>query len=366
VAAGAAPLAGAPAPVATSSKSALPLFLALGALAVVAGAAVLAFLLLRQGVAGPGPAVAAASIGGAKGATVAEVVKADLSATPEQMAKRFAVTVTNGHVRVPLSGARFESISFFWDATHLEHVNMVMLQTLASGMPADVVPRVQAQLGRAFTTPGSGGHAFVGNGVALSVSSGFYINAHRFDEPHWKTRLNALFTVLKGAGLGTSDVIDEKTKRDVLNLDYPLARLAEVDFDLPVENAERELHRVIPGAVSAGERHDVGLGHPWFVSSMLFWENQPRGRFLRVYLAHARSFDFKAQREDLQRCVKPALGEPKVDVTNHLAGEVSLSYRGGPKDAQVHVTSQNVIINAAEGNVRESVRKVLLALATCG
>ncbi len=352
-------------PAAEPGSSSLP-WLVLAAVGVVAIGGIAAAVALVGSLSG-GSASGAVASSTEREFTTAEVAAVDLATTPEALAKRFGVPVRSNGVSLNLRGGRFKSVGFHWDDGHLEHVSRVVLSALDSGIPPDVVERTRAQLGRALRPAATGGFQYGGSGAVLSISSGVYASANGFEDGRWKERVKALFTVLKGAALGTSDVLDERTKRDVLNLGYPLARLTEIDFELPVESAEREMHRVFPGAVSAAERHDVGLGHPWIDNAMVLWQNSARGKFDRVNLYFAPTFDFKAQREDVARCLTPVLGAPRVNETNHLAGEVTLTFSGGPDDPRVHVSHQVVLVHPApNGSVKASVSKVLTALAACG
>jgi hypothetical protein len=345
-----------------------PLWLVLPGLAVIAlGGLATVFALIgsrTQGQLAQGSAITG-SLG--SGATVPEVTSVDLATTPEQLAKRFGVEVYKNGIHVSLKDAPFASIGFFWDQSHLEHVNSVALTPLSSGVPPVVLERARAQLGRVLRPASTGGHQFGGDGVNLSIGSNVYVGAHGQEDPRWKARMVAMFTLLKGAALGTSDVLDERTKRDVLNIGYPLGRLADVDIAVAVDGAEREVHRVIPGAVSQAERHDVGLGHPWLETAMLVWENAERGKFSRVNLYFTPSFDFKAQREDVVRCLKPLLGEPRVNTTDHLAGQVTLTFHSNQKLPYCHVTNQVVMLHPSkEPDSKATFKKALETLAACG
>jgi hypothetical protein len=355
------------APAVAAAKTAVPKavwIVAAAFVVILLGGIVTLATLANSSRSAPGGTAPAAT----RAATVDEIAKLDLAITPQQLAERFGVTVRDNRLHVELRGGRFESVGFFWNQAHLEHVSMVSLSPLKTGIPADVLERSRAQLGRALQPAATGGHQYNGEGVGFSIGSNVSIVANGFDDPRWKGRLSALFTVLKGAGLGTSDALDERTKRDVLNLGYPLARLAEVDFDVPLEAAEREVHRVIPGAVSAGERHDVGLGHPWFGNAMILWENEARGKFAQINVSYASTFDFKAQREELEHCLKLAFGTPKVRTSNHLAGEVTLTFDSDPKLPWVYVSNQSVMIRSARQQTdgKAGARKALKVLAGCG
>jgi hypothetical protein len=205
--------------------------------------------------------------------------------------------------------------------------------------------------------------------VSLSLASGFVINAVDLEDPRWKQRIAALFTVLRGAGLSTSDVLDERTKSDVLNLGYPLARLTELDFGVPVEIAEREVRRVVPGAVSAGDHHDIGLRHAWFQRARLVWTNAPSGKLKRVELSTAPNFAFDFQREDVARCVHPLLGKPRVTIQNHLANEHTYEYEANPKRSpQLRARAGDFTILPPTGakDAAEGVKRLLAVLASCG
>jgi hypothetical protein len=290
--------------------------------------------------------------------SVAEVAAVELAITPDQLAKRFGVGAGKDEVVLKLSDAGFSALHFGWNQDHLEHVSSLVLVPSTAGMPPSVVQRAKAQLGDALLVPGMG----------ISLGAGFVVRVTDFADPRWKQRMSALFSVLKGAGLGTADALDERTKRDVLNLGHPLGRLGEVDLGVPVESAEREVHRVIPGAVTRAEDHDVGVAHAWFQSAELSWVNAPRGKFARLTLTFAPGFDLKAQHDDLERCVKPLLGKPRVTVRNHLANEFTLRFAGNPKRSpEVGVDAKYVTIEPPRGakDPAASVKPLIETLASC-
>jgi hypothetical protein len=300
----------------------------------------------------PGPAVKRDTF------SVAEVTRVELATTPDQLAKRFGVGAGNDEVILKLRDAGFSALHFGWNKDHLEHVSSLTLVPPTAGMPATVVQRAKAELGEALLVPG----------VGISLGAGCVIHVTDFADPRWKQRMSALFTVLKGAGLGTADVLDERTKRDALNLGHPLGRLSEVDLGVPVESAEREVRRVIPGAVTRGEDHDVGVAHAWFRTAELAWVNAPRGKFARLTLTFAPGFDLKAQHDDLERCLKPLLGKPRVTVKNHLANEFTLSFAANLKrNPEVGVDAKYVTIEPPRGakDPSASLKPLIDALASC-
>jgi hypothetical protein len=247
---------------------------------------------------------------------------------------------------------------------------MVSLNFKSDQVPPELLDRLRHQIGRRLRPAGTGGHQYNGHGVNLALGSSLYINAHVLDDPAWKARLAALWTVVKGTALGTEDTLDERTRRDVLNMDYPLTRLAEIGFEVDVDGAAREVARVLPGAVSEGEVHRIGIGHPWIESARLSWENQPGGRWTGTQLDYAAEFDFKAQREDLDRCLAPGFGEPTRTVGDHLAGDVTLDYPARGEIPRIHVTRGLILIfTPRDGGAppsAEGFARVIEALDRCG
>lgn len=335
---------------------------------VIAGAVAL-FVVFLAGAAFLGQSESSPSPVGtrARSVTVAEIARLELSTTPDALAKRLGVEAKDNGLSVELRGSPFTFIGFHWDKDHLEHVKLVTLTAPSSGVPAEVTERAKAQLGRTFRPAATGGHQFSSGGAGFSIGSGVQASVHVFEDPRWKQQMAAMFVVLKGAALGTSDVLDERTKRDILNLDYPLARVADVDTGATVDGAEREVRRVFPGAVSAAEVHRVGLGHAWLDSAVLVWNNEPRGKFDRVNLYFSPEFDFKAEREDVERCLTPDLGAPRVIVANHLAGDVTLTFDSKPKQVYAHVSHQLIQLrpDADSEEARRAFKKALVTLSSC-
>jgi hypothetical protein len=304
--------------------------------------------------------------GEAAGVTVADIHKIDLATTPEQLAKRLGVKSEDNAVRATLRDAPFVTIHFNWNRSHLEHVCTVSLDPPKSGIAAGVIERVQAQLGRALRRSDDGRYRLMNAQTTLEIGNSVYANVRVGEDPRWKARMVALFTVLKGAALGTNDLLDERTKRDVLNLDYPITRIGEIDIDVTVDGAEREVRRVTPGATSQAARHEVGIGHPWVATTTLYWQNVERGKFDRLYLFFAPEFAFKAQREEVQRCLTPLLGAPEVHTTDHLAGQVALGYESNPKLPAVFVNDTAMMITPTKRpDAKASLKRVLDTVAAC-
>ena len=223
---------------------------------------------------------------------------------------------------VPPAGGAFESVRFSWDPAQLDHVSMISLTAREAGVPPEVLERARAQRGSALRPAATGGHQYNGEGVNLSISSNLYINAHEFEDPRWKERLAAQFTVLRG------------------------------------------------GAVITKQRHDVGLGHAWFSSAMLQWENAADGKWQSVHLHYPASFDFKAQRAALERCLSAVFGAPKVDVTDHLAGEVTLRFESAKAMLRMYAVKQSIMIFPVRGAKTDTsssgLRQAIETLASCG
>jgi len=307
--------------------------------------------------------------GAGKKATPAEVAAAPLNSTPEQMAQHFGVQIYRGTVHVDLDHPLFDRAHFSWDENHLEHVSGLTLSSIEDKIAPDLVERIKAQLGRVFRGASTGGYQYNGHRVNLGYNtSNVGVHAHTFDDPRWKERFAALWTVLKGAALGTQDRLDDASKRNILNIDNPLMRINDIRFDIDVDGAEREVKRVIPGAVSRKEHHSVGLNHPWFESAGLSWENAEGGRWSGVNLSYPKEFDFKAQRSELERCLEPVMGEPKVHVRDHMAGDVYLTYDPKKGLPYLTVTDQMLMMSLRDQRdptTRRGLHRLVKALSKC-
>lgn len=341
--------------------------LGVSALALVAGGISVA-MVQRQ--ARPGTSAAAP----AKTSTIAELAATPIAARPDEVAKRHGVQVlgTRGAtVQIRLSDGAIREAAFYWDKDRFDHVSSITLWSRTE--PPDfteVVTRARAQLGRRLRPAATGGHQFHAKGVAFSASSTVQILHGANAAPGWEDAFAAMWTVLKGAALGTDDKLDERTRRDVLNLAYPLAVLNELDFETVVDAAEREVHRVAPGADSDGERHTIGLEHPWFESAWLGWANKADGKWTGATLYFPDELDFKAQHEAIIACVAPVLGEPRKLVSDHLAGTFSLQFRAQGGRPWVDVGERTFQIYPHHGfgepATADGFHALVTALAACG
>lgn len=261
--------------------------------------------------------------------TVAQLVATPLAATPAEVASLHGVRALGTSVFVVLSDGPFSEASFHWNSKdHPDHVTNVRLKPRdPKAAQDDVVARARTQLGRALRESSSGGYEFSAKAVFFSISGDVTIFAGQLDSPGWKERLGLMWSVMKHAAFGTDDRIDDRARRDLLNLGYPLTVLLEIDFDTIVDDAEREVHRVAPGAESEGERHTIGLDHPWFESAWLKWNNAPGGKWTSITMYFPKELDFKAEHEAMAACISPLLGEPKRIVQDHLAGTFWLQFR---------------------------------------
>ncbi|MDX2088320.1 MAG: hypothetical protein SFX73_10745 [Kofleriaceae bacterium] len=259
--------------------------------------------------------------------SVAELLATPLRARPDQIAARHGVAVVDTTVLLHLSDGAFREAALFWDRSDLAHVRSITLWPRQAGADlSDVVARARALVGPRLRAAATGGYQFHSKNVSLVVSSIVAVDARPSDDPAWQEQLSAMWVVLRASAFATSEVLDERTRRDVLNLSYPLGVLAELAPEVNVDDAKREVHRVAPGADSAGPRHTIGVEHPWFETVTLGWENQPRGAWTQAILYFAKEVDFAAQHPQLVACLAPVLGEPKRLVSDHLAGTFTLQF----------------------------------------
>jgi DNA-directed RNA polymerase subunit RPC12/RpoP len=302
--------------------------------------------------------------------TAAEVAATPIAATPQQVADRHGVKVHGTSVNIAMSGNTFTDATFHWDKDHLDHVSSISLRPRENaGELTDVIARARGQIGRRLRPAATGGYQFFTKGVSFSLSSTLHIGGQP-KVPGWKEGFAAMWTVMKGAALGTSDKLDDRARRDLLNLSYPLSTLTAIGFDVEVDGAERELHRVAPGADSKGDNHQLGIDHPWFETAWLRWENKPGGKWTGVTLYFPKELDFKAQSEPIIACLRPVLGEPKKLVDDHLAGTFSLQYPARGGRPWVHIGGQSMSIyphhTFGEPATAAGLHGLIAALAGCG
>lgn len=309
---------------------------------------------------------------GERASTVAQLVATPLAATAEEVASRHGVSVTGTSVRVLLSEGPFREAWFQWDSKDdPDHVTHVRLKPRDPEAPlGDVVARARTQLGRALREVSSGDYQFGAKGVYFTVKSDVVIFASPREAPVWKQRLELMWSVMKHAALGTDDRIDDRARRDLLNLGYPLSVLLDIDHGTIVDDAERAVLRVAPGADSEGERHTIGLDHPWFERVMLRWENAPGGTWGSIVLYYPRELDFMTVYEPLAACIRPLLGEPKRIVQDHLKGTFWLQFRARGGVPWVDLMPSTVLIyphySFGDPATAEGLQALIRALAACG
>src|SRR6185436_8532259 len=119
--------------------------------------------------------------------------------------------------------------------------------------------------------------------------------------------------------------------------------------------------------VCSSDLHVIGIDHPWIETADLIWQNQAGGRWGQALLYFTPELDFKAQREDVERCLTPALGAPTKQEGDHLAGDVTLDYTRGGGVPRVYVAKQLVmiLIDAGEGDTAAGLAKVIATVAGC-
>lgn len=340
-----------------------PVVLAVGAAVLVI--AVTSVVLIHR----TPPRVAPTATPPVRRATAAELAATPLASTPQEVAARFGVTVSGATVEVPLADDRFASARFHWRDGHLDHVGEISLRALPEADLTEVVTAARAQLGRRLR-PTSDYHAFSARNVSFTIGAQVTLLASQLDAPGWQERFAAVWTVMRGVALGTGDAIDDRVRRDVLNLAYPVTVLAEIGFTTDVDGAAAEVHRVAAAAEHDGADHVIGLGHPWFERAILRWDNRPAGRWTGITLYFPDELDFARTADAMAACLTPVLGEPERLVRDHLAGTFALQYaaRGGRPwvDLSDRVLSIYPHYSFGDPATASGLRELVTALAGCG
>jgi DNA-directed RNA polymerase subunit RPC12/RpoP len=301
--------------------------------------------------------------------TMAELAATPMAATPREVAERHGVEHREGFVQVRLSDGPFDRAYLHWDTPGADHVTQLRLYGRDKPDLSAVVARARDQLGRRLREASSNDFQFPANGGYLTVSTDVAAWV-KHEDPQWQARMEALWTVVKGAALGTSDRIDDRARRDLFNIGYTLADLKKIDLEAVVDDAGREVRRIAVAAEDRGDRHVIGLDHPWLETAWLRWENKPGGRLVSVVFYIAKEVDLTSQVDVLGACLQPLLGEPKRQVTDHLAGKFTLSWEARDGHPSIHAsdTSLSFGIQLWRGGraTTAGIHAVLEALATCG
>ena len=303
----------------------------------------------------------------------AEVAASSLAQTPQQLAARHGVKSNETSVVVAISDGMFDQVVFTWDKGKREHVRWITLRPRAGADLPKMIARAREQLGRRLRAAATGGYQFSASGASFNLSSSLSVGAPSplsKEDPHWKERLAAMWTVTKYAALGTTDRIDDRVRRDVLNIGYSLSDLTQIGFDVIVDDAAREVKRVMPGAEPLGEQHEVGLDHPWFETARVRWLNEAGGKLWGVVLYYPVDLDFKTLVDPITACLVPVLGEPKKYINDHVTGRFTLQYAARNGLPSVDVTEQtlHVYVRSGFGDAvtADGYHSVIATLAACG
>ncbi len=139
--------------------------------------------------------------------------------------------------------------------------------------------------------------------------------------------MTVLWSVLLHAAFETPITLDERTRRDVLDLGYPLATIAKIEFDSDVTEAEEAVHAVAPNAKSDGASHRLMIAHPFFESAQLSWENTEAGQWRSVSLHFPVEISLPQIADSLMACLQPVVGDATKNISDHLAGTFTLQYK---------------------------------------
>ncbi len=350
----------------------LALVLVLALAGVVAG--VIAAATRRPGGSIPGVS------GGPSGLPVAQLAAVTLRETPERLAAiTHASAGSDLRMRVPLSGSRFDAITFEWDPAHRDHVKSFYLN-LSGSSPQDAAirQRLSALLGRRFNGEhfqweGCGLY-FAPSGGVLSVN--IQLDRAVFGEnTGWRDQAEALWAVTRSAALGLPGAVDPRILRDWLGRGYPLGQLSAFDSDTGVDAADAAVRRLFPGAVR--ELHidlsyAVALDHPLFSHAELQWANKKASKMKEIELRPPPGLQKFADQEILVSCVTAAFGKAdRESEGDHLrGGGKDFTWRpkgGGEVRIYEHMIAVRVRDNPFAGAMpRDRLAKVIQTLDACG
>ena len=143
---------------------------------------------------------------------MADVAATSLAATPAQLASRHGVPAHGTTVIVRISDGMFDEVSFTWDKHQPDHVRWITLRPRRGADLAGMIARAREQLGPRLRPAATGGFQFNAQGMSFNLSSNLTVGAFDNKHPDWPRRLAAMWTVTKGAALGTSDRIDDRVR----------------------------------------------------------------------------------------------------------------------------------------------------------
>jgi DNA-directed RNA polymerase subunit RPC12/RpoP len=303
--------------------------------------------------------------------TMAELAATPLAATPREVAERHGVKPDKDSVEIRLSDGPFDRAYLRWHAPGADHVTQIGLYGRdREDELAEVVARAHAQLGRRMRKAAAGGLQLSSQGWSLHISAAFVQAAVKHEDPRWRARFEAVWTLVKGAALGRGDRIDDHARRDLLNLGYALPELAGIDLEAVVDDAGREVQRIAAGAEDHGDRHEIGLAHPWFEGASLRWQNKPGGKLTSMLLHAVEDVDLTSHADALAACLRPVIGEPRRQVTDHLARKFTLRFEPPGLRPALHVgpTAIGLWIDLGRGRraTPAAVHAVFEALGACG
>jgi hypothetical protein len=366
--AGSAPYPGAPA---SSPIAGIAVF-AMIVLVIVGG--VVPLLALRRAGRSGSPAISL----GASGMAQAALAGIALDVTPEKLE---AVTHVGAdadyRMRVPLSGSRFDAVTFNWDKENLGHVSEIFLNC-SGAQPEDETIRRKLHdlLGRRFEKSESfqwqDSHLYFSpSGGVLSI--GVTIASGNDKNPHWKPQIEALWDVVREA-IGIPLKVDVNKVRDYLGRGEPLGALAKLDPATDIDRSHNALARLFPGVTTRpfiDLDHTVAIDHPWYGEAQLSWKNKAGSRLATVDVRPPPGATKFPNQREIEACVESAFGKPyRRSDPDHLRGDWDTTWQptgGGEIRVYQHMVAINVADNPfAKDMPRATWNKTLATLDRCG
>jgi len=316
----------------------------------------------------------------AGGIAATQLAPVTLRESPEQLAKITRATMDAQRLmRVPLSGSRFDAVTFEWDAAHLAHVKRFYFN-LSGSSPQDepIRKRLRELLGRRFD-----GERLLWEGCGLYFPrTGGVLNADvdltrpiTGENPYWKEQAETLWAVVKSAALGLPGAVDPQAVRDWLGGGYPFGALASLDTGADVDRSEAAVKALFRGAVKGLHidlTYKVALDHPWFGHAELSWPNKKASQLEEVELRPPPGDQKFQNQPDMVTCTTAALGKPdRESEGDHLRGG-GKDYTWRPKDGGEVRIYEHMVMIRVRGNPfappmpKDRFQKIVQSLDECG
>ncbi|MEM7159874.1 MAG: hypothetical protein AAF799_43945 [Myxococcota bacterium] len=220
-------------------------------------------------------------------------------------------------------------VLFEWDDDHPEHVASFALYAFETNdQLAPIVERIGKALGERFiedkkndswTWRWADAHIYINK--EMTVLS---YHSDPEDDPEWAERTDLMWSLFLSATAGRDlDVPAEKVAR-FTGAGVSLARLAQLDVGVEVDQATKEVRTRFPVA-TVDQGHDLEfelpVAHPWFGHIELEWRNAANGKMDGARLWPPLGKQEFADQAAMKTCLEREFGTPETIVNDHLKQE---------------------------------------------